>query len=122
MSSFSVSGVVTFVLFLLRFRLFALTEAAALRSIGLHSSICADYPISYLNTLVKTGNESIETTLRRRQILFAGFVTRMEDTGLPKCVMFGEIVGGAGCVGGQEKERMGCFLDDPRAFGINADQ
>ena len=47
----------------------------------------------------------------------------MEDTRLPKCVMFGEImVGGAGCVGGQEKEWMGCFLDDLRAFGINADQ
>ena len=28
----------------------------------------------------------------------------MEDTGLPKCVMFGKMVGGAGCVGGQEKE------------------
>ena len=46
----------------------------------------------------------------------------MGDTRLPKCVMFGEIVGGAGCVGGHEKEWMGCFLDDLRAFGINADQ
>ena len=41
---------------------------------------------------------------------------------LPKCVMFGEMVGGAGCGGGQEKERMGCFLDYLRVFGINADQ
>ena len=31
-------------------------------------------------------------------------------------------MGGAGCVGGQEKEWMGCSLDDLRAFGINADQ
>ena len=46
----------------------------------------------------------------------------MEDTRLPKCVMFGEMVGGAGCVRGQEKGWMGCFLDDLRAFGINADQ
>ena len=46
----------------------------------------------------------------------------MEDTRLPKCVMFGEMVGGVGCVGGQEKEWMGCFLADLRAFGINADQ
>ena len=30
--------------------------------------------------------------------------------------------GGASCVGGQEKEWTGCFLDDLRAFGINADQ
>ena len=46
----------------------------------------------------------------------------MEDTRLPKCVMFGEMMGGAGSVRGQEKEWMGCFLDDLRAFGINADQ
>ena len=31
-------------------------------------------------------------------------------------------MGGAGCVGGQEKEWTGCFLYDLRAFGINADQ
>ena len=31
-------------------------------------------------------------------------------------------MGGAGGVGGQEKEWMECFLDDLRAFGINADQ
>ena len=46
----------------------------------------------------------------------------MEDTRLPKCVMFGELVGGAGCAGSEEKQWMGCFLDDLRAFGINADQ
>ena len=36
-------------------------------------------------------------------------------------MMFGEM-GGAGCVWGQEKEWMGCFMEDLRAFGINADQ
>ena len=40
---------------------------------------------------------------RRRE---KGFVAHIEDTRLPKCVMFGELVGGAGCVGGQEKEWM----------------
>ena len=75
-----------------------------------------------INQSIKTGSESIEATLRRRRILFAGFVARMEDTRLPKCVMFGELVGGAGCVGGQEKEWMGCSLHDLRAFGTNADQ
>ena len=30
--------------------------------------------------------------------------------------------GGRGLCGGQEKELMGCFLDDLKAFGINADQ
>ena len=32
------------------------------------------------------------------------------------------IGGGAGCVRGQEKEWMGCFLNDLRAFRINSDQ
>ena len=76
----------------------------------------ADHLISYLETLVKTGSERIEATLRRRRILFVGFVAHMEDTRLPKCVMFGELVGGAGRVGVQEKEWIGCFLDDLRAF------
>ena len=73
------------------------------RCIGWRKHNRADHLISYLDTLIKTGSESIEATLRRRRILFAGFVARMDDTRLPKCVMFGEMVGGAGCVGDQEK-------------------
>ena len=46
----------------------------------------------------------------------------MEGTRLSKCVMLGELVGGAGCMGGQEKDWIGCFLDDLRDFGINVDQ
>ena len=92
------------------------------RCIGWRKHNRANHPISYLDPLIKTESESIEATLRRRWILFAGFVARMENTRLPKCVMLGELVGGAGCVGGQEKEWMGCFPDDLRAFGINADQ
>ena len=71
---------------------------------------------------MKTGSESIEATLRRTRILLAGFVARMKDTRLPKCVMFGELLGGVDCVGGQEKEWMECFLDDIRAFDIKIDQ
>ena len=81
----------------------------------------ADYPILYLDTLIKTGSESIEATLRRRRVLVAGFVARMEDTRMPNCVM-SEKWWGAGCVWGQEKKCMGRFLDDLKAFGINADQ
>ena len=43
----------------------------------------------------------------RRQILFVGFVVRVEDTKLPKCVMFGELVGAAGCVRAQGKSEWG---------------
>ena len=93
------------------------------RGIGWRKHKRVDRPISYLDTLIKTGGESIEGTLRRRWILlFAGFVACKEDTELPKCVTLGEMVGGAGCVAGQEKEWMECFLDDRRAFGINAEQ
>ena len=49
-------------------------------------------------------------------------MARKDDTRLPKCVMFGELVDGAGCLRVQEKEWMGCFLDGLRSFGINADQ
>ena len=75
-----------------------------------------------MDTLITTGCEGIEVTLRRRRILFVEFVARIEDTRLSKGMIFGEMVGGADCVRGQEKEWMGCFLDDLRAFGINADQ
>ena len=71
---------------------------------------------------MKTGSESIEAIMRRRRILFAGSVARIKETRLPKCVMFRELVEGAGCVGGQKKEWMKCFLGDLRAFGNNADQ
>ena len=81
-----------------------------------------DHTISYLDTLMKTGSESIGEIRHRRRILFAGFGTRMEDTRLSKCVMFGEVVGGADCVGGQQKEWMGCLLNDLRAFIVNAHQ
>ena len=46
----------------------------------------------------------------------------MGDTRQPKCVMLGEMMGGADCVRSQEKQWMGCFLVDLRAFGINVDQ
>ena len=45
-----------------------------------------------------------------------------EDTRQPKWVMFGEVVGGRGLRGGQEKEWTGWLLDDLRAFSSNAAQ
>ena len=75
-----------------------------------------------MDTHVKTGNETIEATISRRRILFARFAARMENTKLPKCVMFGELVGGTGCLGVHGKEGIACFLDYLGTFGINADQ
>ena len=81
-----------------------------------------DHPISYLDTLMKTESESIEAIImRRRRIPFAGFVVRVEDETAEVCDVR-RMGGGARCDGGQEKEWMGCFLDNLRTFGINADQ
>ena len=46
----------------------------------------------------------------------------MDDTRLLKSVMFGELVGDAASAGGQEKESMGCLLDDFRVSGIDPDK
>ena len=79
---------------------------------------------------MKTGSESIEATLHRRPILFAEFVAWIDNTRLRKRDVR-RIGGGAGCVGGAgkrvdgvfpEQTQMGCFLNELRAFGINADQ
>ena len=78
------------------------------RCIAWRNNNRADHPISYLHTLIKTGSESIEATLRKRRILFAGFVARMEDITLPKCAMFGEEVGGAAW-GARKKNGWGVF-------------
>ena len=75
-----------------------------LTRVGCRNNYHTDHLISYLNTLIETRRESIKAIMRRGCILFLGFVARMEDTRLPKCVMFRELVGGAGCVGGQGKE------------------
>ena len=84
------------------------------RYIGWQKNKRADHPISYLDTLIKAISESIEATLRRRRILFAGFVARMEDRRLPRCVMFGELV--RGLRGGPGKRVDGVFPGRPQSF------
>ena len=85
------------------------------RGIGWRKKNQTYHPVSFLDTLIKTGSESIEATLRRRRIVLAGFVARIKDTRLPKCVIFGELVGGADCVEGQGKKWMGYSLE-PQSF------
>ena len=48
--------------------------------------------------------------------MFAGFVARMEDTRLPKCVMFVELVGGRGLCGGPGKIVGGVFPERSQSF------
>ena len=68
--------------------------------IGWRKNNHTDHPISYLDSLIRVAIKIIEAIMRRKRILFVGFVVRMEDTRLPKCVIIGELVGGAGCVVG----------------------
>ena len=50
--------------------------------------------------------------MRKRRILFAGFVARVGEERLPRRVMFGELVGDKGYSGGQEKDWLVHLKDD----------
>ena len=51
-----------------------------------------DKPLSYMEVLERTGSERIETTIRKRQLGFAGALVRQGDSRLSKQVMFGRLV------------------------------
>ena len=74
--------------------------------------------LSYADVLAKTAFESIEATVRKRRILFAGFMAYMGEERLWQRVMFGELVGGKGCSGTQEKYWMVRLEEDMSACGI----
>ena len=69
---------------------------------------------------MKMGSESIETIMRRWRILFPRFVARRKDRRLSKYVMIGELIEGADCVGGQEKEWVSSTTSE--LSRINADE
>ena len=71
-----------------------------LQCVGWRKRKHEDHMLSYANALFKTDSESVETAVRRRRILFAGFVARMREEILPRRVMFVEIVGGKGLLRG----------------------
>ena len=48
-----------------------------LRCLGRRKRKRDDHALSYANALAKTASESIEAIVRKRRILFAGFVARM---------------------------------------------
>ena len=58
--------------------------------------------LSYANAFLRTDSASVETKVRRRRIMFAGFIARMGEERLPRRVMFGEMLEGKGYSGGQE--------------------
>ena len=56
--------------------------------------------------------------MRKRRILFAVFVARMGEERLPQRVRFGELVGGKGYSGGQEKDWVAHLKKDMSVFGM----
>ena len=53
------------------------------RCLGWHKRNRTDHVLSYRETLAKTGCESVETTVRKRALHFAGFVTRISSRRIP---------------------------------------
>ena len=49
--------------------------------------------LSYANALLGTDYKSNETTVRRRRILFAGFVSTLGEEGLPRRILMGRFSG-----------------------------
>ena len=88
-----------------------------LRVIGFHRR--PDYTtLSYAKALKKTRCESIETTIRKRRLFFAGAVARQNEGRLPHRVMFGTMAGGENPrPGGQSKTWQRCLVDDLGEFG-----
>ena len=83
-----------------------------------HAIPGTDRHVSYADALAQTDSESVEAIVRKRRILFAGFVARMGEERLPQTVMFGEFVGGKGYSGGQEKDWMDHLKEDMSVFGM----
>jgi hypothetical protein len=92
-----------------------------LRLIGFRKKARTDRLLSYSRALEMTRCESIETTVRRRRLGWAGKVWRMDDSRLPKIMMCGELDAGKRKVGGSEKQWRQCVRDDLKAFEINAE-
>eukprot|EP00752_Nemacystus_decipiens_P009408 g8411.t1 len=62
--------------------------------------------------------KTIEATVRKRRLCFAGFVMRMEDHRLPKRVLLGTLATGKGYLGGQESDWVSRLGEDLVAFGM----
>ena len=99
-------------------RLRRVHHSMLLRCLGWRKRKRDDHTLSYVNALAKTASESKEAIVRKPRILFAGFVARMGGERLQQRVTFGELVGGKGYSGGQEKDWMDHLKEDMLVFGM----
>ena len=89
-----------------------------LRCLGWRKRKRDHHTLSYVDALAETASESIQAIVRKRRTLFGAFVARMGEERLPQRVMFGELVGGKGYSGGQEKDWMAHLKEDMSVFGM----
>ena len=75
-------------------------------------------PLSYREVLERTGSERIETTIRKRQLGFAGALVRQGDSRLSKRVMFGRLAEQGPKRGGRPATSwVDCLQKNLEAFG-----
>ena len=90
-----------------------------LRIIGFRRKDRIGYkPLSYREVLERTGSARIETTIRKRQLGFAGALVRQGDSRLSKRVMFGRLaVQGPKRGGRPATSWVDCLQKNLEAFG-----
>ena len=89
------------------------------RVIGWRKGKRTDRPLSYAEALTRAGcAETIETTVRKRSLLFAGCITCIGAERLLKTVLLGEAVRGKRSQGGQEHDWVRRLGDDLLAFNL----
>ena len=71
--------------------------------------------------LKQAGLPSVITTMRKTQIRWAGHVTRMPDSRIPKQLLYGELCRGKRSVGGQRKRFKDSLKGSLKDFNINPD-
>ena len=92
---------------------------ATLRIIGFRRKDRTGYkPLSYREVLERTGSERIETTIRKRQLGFAGALVWQGDSRLSKRVLFGRLaVQGPKRGGRPATSWVDCLQKNLEAFG-----
>ena len=78
--------------------------------------------LSYAEPLANIDCEEVDTTVRKRRMLFAEFVTSMCNERPPQRARFGQLEGGRGYLGGQEQHWMGYLARDLSLFNLSIEE
>ena len=84
-------------------RLRRVHHSMLLRCLGWRKRKRDEHTLSYADALAKTASESMGAIVRKRRILFAGFIARMEEGRLPQRVVFRGLLGVRATQGGKRR-------------------